>query len=240
VESQRRFVADAAHQLRMPLAGLQTQVEAWAQMANARERMDLPAGPANPTAQTITLRLDQINTLRHATRRTSQLANQLLALSRADARSLQTQPMQRVDLKDLCETLLEMQLDAATEKHMDLGLDVHSTHVMGHEWLLRELLGNLLDNAIKYTPVGGSVTLRCGVGPGGVAFIEVEDDGPGVSEPERERVLNRFYRVPGTEGEGNGLGLAIADEIARVHGTQLLLQAGAHGRGLRVRLCVPV
>jgi two-component system sensor histidine kinase TctE len=106
---------------------------------------------------------------------------------------------------------------------------------MGHEWLLRELLGNLVDNAVKYTPQGGTVTIRCGLRDDG-AFLEVEDDGPGLAPDERLRVLERFYRVRGTQGEGNGLGLAIADEIARVHHSHLELEAGAGGKGLRVSL----
>lgn len=239
VESQRRFVADAAHQLRMPLAGLQAQVEAWAQVANARRRTDHPADtPRNPD-DAITLRVEQINRLRNATRRTSQLANQLLALSRADARSVQPQPPQHVDLQNLCETVLQAHLDAATTKGMDLGLEAQPAHVMGHEWLLRELLGNLVDNALKYTPPGGTVTLRCGSADG-AAFLEVEDDGPGIEEAERPRVLERFYRSPGAQGEGSGLGLAIADEIARVHQGRLELLSGARGRGLRVRLTLPL
>jgi two-component system sensor histidine kinase TctE len=221
-ESQRRFIADAAHQLRTPLAGLQAQVEAWAQAANARS-----AGGA------IQLAAEQVNKLRGATRRTSQLANQLLALSRADARTMQAQPMQKVDLKALCEAMLESHLDAATAKRIDLGLDAQPAQVLGHEWLLRELLTNLVDNAVKYTPEAGTVTIRCGR-RGARAFLEVEDDGPGVPEDERSRVLERFYRVLGTQGEGTGLGLAIAQEIARVHHSQLELQAGAGGRGLRV------
>ena len=224
-ESQRRFIADAAHQLRTPLAGLQAQVEAWAQAANAASLAD----------GTVRLRTEQVNKLRGATRRTSQLANQLLALSRADARSMQAQPMQRVDLKELCEAMLEMHLDAATAKRIDLGLDAQAVQVMGHEWLLRELLGNLADNAVKYTPEGGTITIRCGRRPEGV-FLEVEDDGPGIAPAERQRALERFYRVQGTQGEGNGLGLAIADEIARVHHSHLELQPGGAGRGLRVSL----
>ena len=224
-ESQRRFVTDAAHQLRTPLAGLQAQVEAWAQAANA----------ADPADGTVRLQIEQVNKLRGATRRTSQLASQLLALSRADARTMQAQPMQRVDLKALCEAILEGHLNAATAKRIDLGLDAAPAHVMGHEWLLRELLGNLVDNAVKYTPQKGIVTIRCGLRAGD-AFLEVEDDGPGVAPAERLRVLERFYRVRGTQGEGNGLGLAIADEIARVHHSQLELQPGAGGRGLRVSL----
>jgi two-component system, OmpR family, sensor histidine kinase TctE len=224
-ESQRRFIADAAHQLRTPLAGLQAQVEAWAQAANA----------ASPADGTVRLRTEQVNKLRGATRRTSQLANQLLALSRADARTMQSQPMQRVDLKELSEAILETHLDAATDKRIDLGLDAQPAQVMGHEWLLRELLGNLVDNAVKYTPENGTVTIRCGQ-RNGRAFLEVEDDGPGIAAAERQRVLDRFYRVKGTQGEGNGLGLAIADEIAHAHHGHLELQPGAGGRGLRVSL----
>ncbi|RYY94179.1 MAG: sensor histidine kinase, partial [Comamonadaceae bacterium] len=171
-------------------------------------------------------------------RRTSQLANQLLALSRADARGMHSQPTRRVDLKGLCENMLESHLDAATARRIDLGLDAQPVQVMGHEWLLRELLSNLVDNAVKYTGEGGSVTIRCGR-RGGLAFIEVEDDGPGVAIAEMPRILERFYRVQGTQGEGNGLGLAIAEEIARVHQSHLQLQPGAGGRGLRVELTLP-
>ena len=115
----------------------------------------------------------------------------------------------------------------------------------GRKWLLRELLSNLVDNAVKYTAPGGTVTVRCGsetgADPGGTqVFLEVEDNGPGIPAPERGRVLARFYRVPGTAGEGNGLGLAIADEIAGVHGAQLVLTPAGVSQGvawgLRVRL----
>lgn len=227
-ESQRRFIADAAHQLRTPLAGLQAQVEAWAQAA----------ANSTGTEGLLHLRREQVDKLRGATRRTSQLANQLLALSRADARTMQTQPMQRVDLRALCEAMLEEHLDAASDKRIDLGLDTQPVQVMGHEWLLRELLGNLTDNAVKYTPAGGTVTVRCGRRDGR-PFVEVEDDGPGVPLGERTRVLERFYRVRGTQGEGTGLGLAIAQEIARVHHSQLDLSTGTGGRGLRVSVSLP-
>lgn len=232
-ENQRRFVADAAHQLRTPLAALQSQIEAWAIMLEA---------PAGETRTAITLEADQILRLRQAVRRTSQLANQLLALSRADARTVEAQPLQRVNIQTLCEAMLEAHLDDAAQKGIDLGLDAVPVHVFGHEWLLREMLENLLDNAIRYTPPGGHVTLRCGRRPHPVSgqlavFVEVEDDGPGVPLAERMRVLERFYRVTGTQGEGNGLGLAIAAEIARVHQSQLQLSDGFHGRGLRVSMC---
>ncbi len=239
-ESQRRFVADAAHQLRTPLAALQAQAEAWAQAVSTDKykQNDLPAH-TQPAQTAITLGADQVFKLRQATRRTSQLANQLLALSRVDARSVEAVAMQRVDLKQLCELVLEGQLDAAAEKTIDLGLDATPVHANGYEWLLRELLANLLDNAVRYTPRGGSVTLRCGRDAQDQRpYLEVEDDGPGVPEAERARVLERFYRVTGTGGEGTGLGMAIADEIARLHHSALELGSGAAGRGLRVRLCL--
>ena len=225
VESQRRFVADAAHQLRTPLAGLQAQVEAWAMLEG----------------QSVTLGAAQLRKLRDATRRTSQLANQLLALSRADARSTASEPRQPVDLKALCEEVLEDFLDAAAAKQIDLGLEVSEMRVSGYAWLLRELLVNLVDNAVRYTQEGGRVTLRCGrrsatADEGEQGFLEVEDDGPGVPPQERAHMRERFYRLPGTQGEGNGLGLAIADEIALVHRSQLQINAGAQGRGLRCTL----
>jgi two-component system sensor histidine kinase TctE len=107
--------------------------------------------------------------------------------------------------------------------------------VDGYEWLLRELLINLVDNALRYTPAHGSVTVRCGV-DADRAWLAVEDNGPGIAEAERDRVRERFYRVPGTVAEGNGLGLAIADEIARAHATQLQLLTARSGQGLCARV----
>ena len=223
-ESQRRFVADAAHQLRTPLAGLQAQVEAWAQAASAPAQHLSTAGAMTAPAS-VTLSADTLIKLRSATRRTSQLANQLLALSRADALSGVGQPMQAVDLKELCEAVLPLYLDAAQDKGIDLGLQAEPAVASGHAWLLRELLCNLVDNAVKYTPAAGSVTLRCGAMPTqpGNVFLAVQDDGPGIAPDERAKVLERFYRVQGSSVEGNGLGLAIADEIARVHKAEFVL-----------------
>lgn len=222
-DGQRRFIADAAHQLRTPLAGLQAQVEAWAQAASHSGQAGLK------------LSQTQITKLRDAARRTSQLANQLLALSRADSQAMAVQPMQRVDLKELCEAVLSMHLDAASRRRIDLGLDARPAWINGHEWLLREMLSNITDNAVRYTRDHGTVTIRCGV-HGEEAFVEVDDDGPGIAPAERDRVVQRFYRVQGTGGEGNGLGLAIADEIARVHHASLRFDTGPGGVGLRVQV----
>lgn len=245
-DSQARFVADAAHQLRTPLAGLQSQIEALAlstkpyEVVFDRASELMPISPLVPTEKTlsaITLEASQIMHLRDATRRTTQLANQLLALSRVDARNPAAQPVAHVDLQSLCEGVLEDYLDLAASRGIDLGLDAQPVRVWAHLWLLRELLCNLLDNACKYSPPGSVVTLRCGHAAVDQApMLEVEDDGPGIAPDERQRVFERFYRVPGTVSDGTGLGLAIADEIARVHGGQLWVGEGSGGRGARFTL----
>ncbi|MGN1057476.1 MAG: ATP-binding protein [Comamonas sp.] len=227
-DAQQRFIADAAHQLRTPLAALQSQVEAWALMAQAAP------------SKSIVLPAEQVEGLRKASRRTTQLANQLLVLSRVDSTWRQAAPTQRVDLKSLCEAVLESQLDTALTKRLDIGLEAEAAHVTGHEWLLRELIANVLDNAIKYTPADGRVTLRCGRRTTDErqmrAYVEIEDDGPGVNESEYLRLTQRFYRTPGASAEGTGLGLAIAQEIAQGHGAQLLFGKSASGQGLCVTL----
>ena len=221
--SQRHFIADAAHQLRTPLAALQAQVEAMAQRPLAEQA-------------------DAILRLRDATRRTSQLVQQVLTLSRVEAPGMLVPPDARVDLKILCEDVLELHWENAARRHIAFGLEVVPAMARGDGWLLRELLSNLVDNAIRYTPAGGTVTLQCGrwgadatAGPERL-FLAVVDDGPGVPPAERARILQRFYRVAGSQGEGSGLGLAIAEEIARAHGSQLVVEAPTSGRGLLVRL----
>jgi two-component system, OmpR family, sensor histidine kinase TctE len=106
---------------------------------------------------------------------------------------------------------------------------------MGDAWLLEDLLANLIANALKYTPRAGHVTVRSGLADG-QPYLEVEDDGPGIAETERTRVRERFYRLPGSTGIGCGLGLAIVDEIARVHGASLSIGSGRQGRGARMRV----
>ena len=263
-ESQRRFIADAAHQLRTPLAGLQAQVEAWAQAIDKPSTHFFdekrPIAGENTVQGAITLEASELLRLRDATRRTSQLATQLLALSRADSHHLAGPSPQSVDLIKICTDVLEQHLDSATERGIDLGMDIdRSTPLVtqGHDWLLRELLSNLCDNAIRYTAqahklrLGADSTQRIGGGQvtivakrrenhlGEGIELQVRDNGCGIPADEREKVLQRFYRLPGTGGEGNGLGLAIAQEIAKLHGAELcLMDAEPHApsgqRGLLV------
>ena len=246
-ESQRSFIADAAHQLRTPLAGLQAQVEAWVQRVDIFKENNRLTG-ADIAQSAITLRAEELIRLRDATRRTSQLATQLLALSRADAHAGGHAAMQSVDIAQLCADVLEQQLDHAMQRGIDLGLEIDRSAaliIQGHEWLLRELLTNLCDNAIRYTsvahpslPSAGQVTLIAKPHKGGV-LLQVRDNGAGIATQERGKVLRRFYRVQGTRGEGNGLGLAIAQEIAKLHASSLVLSdaqtaAAGNTRGLLV------
>jgi two-component system, OmpR family, sensor histidine kinase TctE len=201
-------------------------VEAWGQK-----------GDASPDAA-ITLTVDEVHKLRGATRRTTKLANQLLALSRVDAQTSSTREMGAIDLPTLCVEQLHQHLDAATEKGVDLGLETASGCVAGHGWLLAEALSNMVDNAIKYTPPGGHVTIRCGTDleRGVAAWLEVEGTGSGIAAAEKAKVLERFYRSPKAKGTGNGLGLAIVHEIAKLHGAHLMLSDAPGHKGLRIRL----
>jgi two-component system sensor histidine kinase TctE len=164
-------------------------------------------------------------------------ANQLLALARAEPVSAVGESFKPVALQPLVEHMVERNIDRAVSAGLDLGADAQAAQVTGDAWLLEDLLGNLVDNALKYTPAGGHVTVRSGVEQGH-PFLEVEDDGPGIEESARLRVRERFYRLPGSPGTGCGLGLAIVDEIARAHGASLSIGA-AQGRGTRMRIRFP-
>ena len=216
--NQQRFLADAAHQLRTPLAGLQTHTE----LALAQ------AMPEPCRAQ-----LEQVH---HATIRTARLANQLLALARAEpaARSA-TSP---VDLKGLAEADADAWVHQALARDVDLGFELEAAPVSGDALLLREAFSNLVHNAIEYSQRGGRVTVRTGRRQGR-SFLEVEDDGPGIAPQERARVLERFYRVPGTPGTGSGLGLAIVREIALGHGASIAITDAPTARGCRVAITFP-
>ena len=216
-ESQQKFLADAAHQVRTPLAGLQAQLE-------LLER--------EPAAAPLRERLQGLN---QGVRRLAHTAHQLLTLARAGSAATLARDFRPVALETLVAQTVTAQLDRALAQGLDLGGDARPVAVTGVEWLLRELLDNLLDNALKYTPRGGTVTLRSGKLPSG-AFLEIEDDGPGIPAQDRSRAAQRFQRAPGATGGGSGLGLAIVGDIAALHGARLSIGAGAEGRGTRIRV----
>ena len=229
--AQHRFLANAAHQLRTPLAGLQAQLELL--LSDLKEQ-----GAADPALR------ERVARLYSGMQRLGHTANQLLALARAEPSANPAGDFRELDLADLARDGVAAHFDRALVAHVDLGLEAAPAPAQGSDWLLRELLANLIDNALAYTPPGGNVTVRCGVAGEGEAgrrsaFLEVEDDGPGIPEAERARVFERFYRIADSEHEGNGLGLAIVDEIARAHGATVELAEGAGGRGTRVRVTLP-
>ncbi len=221
--AQQRFIADAAHQLRTPLAGIKTQTELALRQAQS------------PEAQS-TLRQ-----LQAATEQTTRLINQLLSLARAEPGAERARATEKLDLAKLARDTTTEWVPRALARDVDLGFDspLAAARVDGDSFLLKEMLNNLLDNAIRYTQTGGQVTVR--VTPDTREIVlSVEDNGPGIPAGERERAFERFHRVLGTGVEGVGLGLAIVREIAQSHGGDANLASGAGGAGTLVRVTLPM
>jgi two-component system sensor histidine kinase TctE len=220
IDAQSRFVADAAHQLRTPLAALQAQVD-----AARREAM-----PPELAAT--------VDHLHAAARRAAHLARQLLTLAAVEPSTGRPFAPEPADLAAVAQARVADWVARADTKAIDLGFELAPAPVAGEPGLLVELAANLVDNALHYTPRGGEVTLRTGRRDG-QAFLEVEDNGPGIPAADRERVLERFHRVKGTPGEGSGLGLAIVREIAHRHGGTVGIGTPASGRGTVVAVSFP-
>jgi two-component system sensor histidine kinase TctE len=172
--------------------------------------------------------------LRQSAQNLAHTADQLLTLARADPAVHLTNELTTLDCGKLIEDVVAQSLDRALLKGIDLGAQLEPVRVACVPWLVREVLINLVDNAVRYVSPGGRVTVRCGV-VDGHPYLEVEDDGPGIPPDQRQAVRRRFYRVPNTPGSGCGLGLAIADEVARLHGAELEI-GDCDGFGTRVRL----
>jgi len=224
--AQRRFIANASHQLRTPLTLLSTQVH------YALATSDVAAKD------------EALHALRDGIRQSNRIANQLLTLSRAEPESGFPARMTPVDLQEVARMALEKVAALAERRRIDLGVDAEAADggdvptVYGDEVLLLEMIVNVVDNAVRYTPPGGSVT----VGTQRVAgawCLTVTDSGPGIPAQERERVFERFYRIVGNEGEGSGLGLSIVQEIARACNASVKLSEGRNARGLVVAITFP-
>lgn len=214
--SQERFLADAAHQLRTPLAGLQTQID----LAATEGRFDQDSE-----------RLMRIN---EATGRIGHLIGQLLTYAQTEPAAYLSQSFEPVALHDLVEQAASMFLDQALGKNIDLGFDANPAMVRGIPWMLREALFNLIDNALRYTSPGGIVTVSS-YQSGNECALTVEDNGPGIPANEIQQVFERFYRIPGSSGNGCGLGLAIVREISTLHGGEIRIDE-PEGGGLRISL----
>jgi two-component system sensor histidine kinase TctE len=219
--AQQAFIADAAHQLRTPLTALRTEAEL--------ALLEQPDGASTAALQRI----------HAAAERTARLAAQLLAQARSDAGAHGLASPERVDLRQVAEQAAEDWVPQAVRQGVDLGFQLEAAPVAGHAYLLRELLGNLIHNALVYAPLAHArpedthITVRTHR-QADACVLEVEDNGPGIPAAERERVLQRFQR--GSHGTGSGLGLAIVRDIVSRHGGELQLLDGAAGRGLCVRV----
>ena len=218
---QRRFAADAAHELRTPLTALNLQV----QLAERAQ------GPEERTRA--------FERLRQGIRRATRLVQQLLTMARLDPDAAAA-PSTAVDVGTLAASVVEDARPAASERSIELACEDTSggSTVSGSEDALRILFNNVVDNAVRYTPAGGRVTVRC-EREGDSVQVTVEDTGPGIAEEERERVFDRFYRGRSAEGSGTGLGLAIVSQVAEMHRGRVALEAGPHG-GLRVVVRLPI
>jgi two-component system, OmpR family, sensor histidine kinase TctE len=221
IATQKRFLADAAHQLKTPLAGLRMQADlAQREAFNAEE---------------LKLSLKQIG---RSSIRATHTVNQLLALARAE-NSGQAIARQPCDLARLTMEVVQDSVPRTMDKHIDLGYDgaqpgTLGVHLQGNPTLLKEMVRNLLDNAISYTPSSadhpGVITARVLADPfGQVLVLQVEDSGPGIPEGERELVFQPFYRALGTNVDGSGLGLPIVLEIARQHHAEVKLEDARPG-----------
>lgn len=219
VRAQQRFVADAAHQMRTPLAGLKTQAELALRSRDA-------AGIEHAVRQ-IAVGAD----------RASHMLSQLLSLARAEGEA--PIALERLDLERIARDVARDWVARAMDKRIDLGLESSGAPcwIDGSEVLLGELIGNLVDNALKYTPAGGKVTVR--LVRAERVLLEVEDNGIGVDPADREFVFERFFRVLGTGTEGTGLGLAIVRSIALLHRAEATLQGAPSGRGTLVTISFP-
>lgn len=214
VEQQRRFVADAAHEMRTPLTALSLQLER------------LEAVEMSEQAK------QRVSTLKNGLERTRLLLNQLLAFARAQ--QVNNEGKTEVSVLHVIRRVLEEVMPLADAKHIDIGvISEFDATLSVQEFDLTALIKNLVDNAIRYTPEGGKIDLSLALNQGNV-ILKIVDTGPGIPEAERERVFDPFYRVLGNEQTGSGLGLSIVKTIATRIGAQIKLDSAKENSGLCV------
>ena len=214
LEKQKRFTADAAHELRSPLTALQVQLDMLARARSPEESREA------------------LDSLRAGMKRAGRLVEQMLTMARVDPQAA-GETFTAVDLASLATTVAAELEPLAEAKKIQLRLErIDAAHVRGQAQALYTLVRNLVDNAIRYTPASGSVSISTRQDEAGVV-LQVDDTGPGIPPEERARVFDRFYRLPGSHAEGSGLGLAIVHQIAQAHGAEVSLSEPEGGRGLR-------
>lgn len=208
IDSQKRFIADAAHQMKTPLAGMRTQSELALRQTDQAE---------------VHRSLEQLAKSSEAATR---LVNQLLALARAENQPQAGTAMAPLELGEVARNTVHDWVQASFNYGIDLGYEPphEEVPISGNAMMLREMLSNLIDNALRYTPRGSAVTVRVRR-TGRHALLEVEDNGPGIPAAERGHVFERFYRILGSNTEGSGLGLPIVREVAQQHDAEVDLFA---------------
>lgn len=222
VSAQKRFIADAAHQLRTPLTLIDSQIQFARRLTNEMRRDEV------------------LQAMQESSRNMTDLTNKLLLLSQAEASNTSAFIRHPVNLIAVIATVLEEIVDLAQRKNIDLGLDakIQSAWAMGNEVLFNAMIMNLVDNAIRYTPPNGKVTVTVTVNHN-LINIAVSDDGPGIPAEIRDRVFERFFRNAAPGQEGTGLGLAIVKEIALAAQGTVTLSSGDAQRGLIVAVQLP-
>ena len=222
IDAMQRFTANAAHQLRTPLAAIKTQTEIALRHQDPEE-----------TQQTLAH-------LHDSAEQTTRLINQLMSLARATPGEGST-VNQEFDIRQLCIEVTSSMVPIAIENKIDLGFEGsdEALVITGDPTLFEELLRNLTHNAISYCPSGSHTSVRV-LQHNGAAIIEVEDNGPGIPESEREAAFERFHRLPSANANGCGLGLSIVQEIARQQGGDAIILSGQNGSGTLARVTVPI
>ena len=218
--AKQDFLANVAHQLRTPLAGFKAQLE-WLQSHYQHDP---------DTAQSTALMVA-------STERMARKANQLLALARSEPGDFERNRLEQLSLDQLVAESVQHFVEEALKKNIDIGFDLQPTRVAGDRFLLRDLIDNLVDNAIRYTPEGSAVTVSCQMLEG-AGILKVEDAGPGIPDSEKERIFSRFYRLDHSQS-GSGLGLAIVRDIVRDHEAAIRVESGQHGKGTVILVLFP-
>ncbi|MNX58924.1 Sensor protein QseC [compost metagenome] len=221
MDRERRFLENAAHELRTPLAALSAHAELVARSAGSGESAEAA------------------EKLRQVAQRTSRIAEQLLDQARMDALSESEQAPEPIELDALVVLLVRDWEACASRKQQRILLDVQACVVRGRLDALGVLLSNLLDNAGRYTPCGGQIAVSCGPTAGGGAFLRVADDGPGIEPAERKRVFDRFYRAAGTPAGGSGIGLSLVAQIAGQHDAAVTVETGLRDAGVSLTVEFP-
>ncbi len=218
--AQHNFLADVAHQLRTPLAGLKLQLE-WLGVRHASDP---------DTVHSVRLML-------LSNERMIRQTNQLLALARAEPSRFEKKRLEQLDLAPLVGQVVQYFVEEANKKQIDIGFDLRAAFVAGDTFLLRDLVDNLVDNAVRYTPANGTVTVRT-YADGKNGVLEVEDSGPGIAPHLRALVFQRYVRLD-DKSSGSGLGLAIVRDIALAHRAKVDIGTGRDGRGMSITVRFP-